>query len=225
MAEHHPRTMNSSTWNHVPSLISSFDLGGRGSPSKSLYRTSRSGTNNGPGVISKPNTPSPSHSPGPGSPLYHHHPSHNNISYMHAIQQHPSQQYKAPGSRNGVQYNLAQELYSQGNGGANGPAGWGAADQRQNSCINNYKRQNSRDSPIPLTTSVAYLQFRPEVKRKRSAIRHRRPKVLSMECTGKMAPHYKQKIWPWRVGPDRAISLWRSRRGRLSISVGPGFVT
>src|SRR5271154_1622120 len=98
MSDHHPRTstMSNSTWSQIPSLVSSFDITGRASPSKSLYRSSRSNT--GAAVISKPNTPSPTHSPGPGSPLYHHHPSHNNLNYMQAIQQHTSQ-YKASTSR------------------------------------------------------------------------------------------------------------------------------
>src|SRR5271168_4488739 len=110
MSDHHPRTSTMSNSQWMPSLVSSFDMSGRGSPSKSLYRTTRSGTTSGPGVISKPNTPSPTHSPGPGSPLYHHHPSHNNMGYMHALQsQH--QQFKAPGSRNGVSYTIGPDPY------------------------------------------------------------------------------------------------------------------
>jgi CCR4-NOT transcription complex subunit 6 len=144
--------MNSSTWNHPLSLVSSFDMSGRGSPSKSLYRPSRPGANNGPGIISKPNTPSPTHSPGPGSPLYHHHPSQNNMSYMHAMQQHPTQQYKAPSSRNGVPYSLGPDVYSQGNGGGNGPTGWGAAEQRQSL----YQVANN---DIKINTELMYKQL------------------------------------------------------------------
>ena len=150
---HHPRTstMNNSTWSQIPSLVSSFDITGRNSPSKSLFRTSRSGTNTGPSVISKPNTPSPTHSPGPGSPLYHHHPSHNNLNYIHPMQQ----QYKsAPASRNGVSYNLPPDVYSQGNGAGNGGStGWGAGEQRQSL----YHQVANND--VKINTELMYRQL------------------------------------------------------------------
>ena len=176
--------MNNSTWSQIPSLVSSFEITGRGSPSKSLYRTARSGTNPGAGVISKPNTPSPTHSPGPGSPLYHHHSSHNNINYMHALQQ----QYKTPGSRNGLSYN--PDLYAQGNGAVgtsggagNGPGGgWGAAaaavaaDQQRQSLY----QVNNTD--VKINTELMYKQLQAAEQSRQSNTPHYFSRVFAVQA-------------------------------------------
>jgi len=94
---------------------------------------------------------------------------------MHAIQQHPSQQYKAPGSRNGVQYNLAQELYSQGNGGANGPAGWGAADQRQSL----YQTTNN---DVKINTELMYKQLQAAEQSRQSNTPHYFSRIFAVQA-------------------------------------------
>lgn len=176
---HHPRTstMNNATWNHIPSLVSNFDISGRGSPSKSLYRTQRSTTNSGPGVISKPNTPSPTHSPGPGSPLYHHHASHNNLNYIQAIQQQQQQpqQYKPPTSRNGVSYNMAPDVYSQGNGAGNTPAGWASAEQRQSL----YQVANN---DVKINTELMYKQLQAAEQSRQSNTPHYFSRIFAVQA-------------------------------------------
>jgi CCR4-NOT transcription complex subunit 6 len=165
--------MSNSTWSQMPSLASSFDITGRASPSKSLYRTSRSNT--GPAVISKPNTPSPTHSPGPGSPLYHHHPSHNNINYIQAMQQQHTSQYKAPASRNGVSYNISPDVYSSGNGGGNGPASWGAGEQRQSL----YQNANP-DAKI--NTELMYKQLNAAEQSRQSNTPHHFSRLFAVQA-------------------------------------------
>lgn len=176
--------MNNSTWSQIPSLASTFDMTGRGSPSKSLYRSSRSGTNTGPGVISKPNTPSPTHSPGPGSPLYHHHASHNNISYIQALQQQQqhASQYKPPGSRNGVSYTLGPEVYPQGNGSANnGPAAWGAAEQRQSL----YQAGNN---DVKINTEIMYKQLQAAEQSRQSNTPHHFSRLFAVQARSQTKP-------------------------------------
>jgi CCR4-NOT transcription complex subunit 6 len=168
--------MSNSQW--IPSLVSSFDISGRGSPSKSLYRATRSGTTSGPGVISKPNTPSPTHSPGPGSPLYHHHPSsHNNMgNYMHALQQSQhAAQFKTPGSRNGVtSYGAAADVYSQqGNGNTNGPSGW--TDSRTSL----YQVSNN---DVKINTELMYKQLQAAEQSRQSNSPHYFSRVFAVQA-------------------------------------------
>ena len=168
--------MNNSTWSQIPSLVSSFDMTGRGSPSKSLYRTSRSGTNTGPGVISKPSTPSPTHSPGPGSPLYHHHPSHNNISYMQAMQ-HAQYKSATTSSRNGVSYSLPPDAYSQGNSASNGgPTSWGATEQRQSL----YHQVANTD--VKINTELMYKQLQAAEQSRQSNTPHYFSRVFAVQA-------------------------------------------
>jgi Leucine rich repeat/Endonuclease/Exonuclease/phosphatase family len=202
MSEHHPRTstMNNSTWSHIPSLVSSFDISGRGSPSKSLYRTTRSGTNTGPGVISKPNTPSPTHSPGPGSPLYHHHPSHNNINYIHALsQQHPSQQYKTSNSRNGVQYNPGPDVYS-GNGGATGPTGWGTVPEQRQSL---YQVANN---DVKINTELMYKQLQAAEQSRQSNSPHYFSRVFAVQARS------QTKVFPDPSSPSKTSANGMHRK-------------
>jgi CCR4-NOT transcription complex subunit 6 len=91
------------------------------------------------------------------------------------MQQHPSQQYKAPGSRNGVQYNIGPEVYSQGNGGAAGPAGWGAADQRPSL----YQVANNE---VKINTELMYKQLQAAEQSRQSNTPHYYSRMFAVQA-------------------------------------------
>jgi CCR4-NOT transcription complex subunit 6 len=176
--------MNNPTWNHIPTLPN-FDISGRGSPSKSLYRPSRSTAPNttGQGGISKPTTPSPTHSPGPGSPLYHHHSSHSNMNYIQAIQQQQQQPpFKPPGSRNGLAYNIGSEVYPQGNAGTNGPGGWNTAEQPRPSL---YQTANN---DVKINTELMYKQLQAAEQSRSSNSPHHFSRLFAVQARSQNKP-------------------------------------
>lgn len=107
---------------------------------------------------------------------------------MQALQQHPSQQFKNTGSRNGAAYGLGgHDVFSQasnggaGNGGGGGPAGWGTSEQRAS-------LYQVAASDLKINTELMYKQLQAAEQSRQSNTPHYFSRIFAAQARSQTKP-------------------------------------